>query len=519
MDTGLCVYPISPPIFGKDQSELIPTKDDYQILLLEDDKNQAQMISEFLQLAGSYYVDRADSLQEFWKLLKKNEYDVLLLDYKLPDGTGLDALIDLPDHGYNIPVIMITGQGDERVAAQSIQRGAFDYVVKGSDYLLTLPSKIEKTFSNHQMQLSIQRSMQHIRYQALLLNNVREAVVVWDLENHITYWNPAAQSLFGWSPQERLGHLVDECYLSIFIPKVDLPFDEETHKFEVERKCQTKDGREIWVSSRLATLRDDSSEVNIIGYIDVVRDITERKIMQALFQSAQTNLTQAARLTAIGELASGVAHQISNPLTTVIADTQILLSKLALDHPAHESALAIEKAGWRLQEAVQRLYDFSRPAPDTLKLIDVNETLERAIALVGKNIIGSGVNLEVSLGEEIPKITSNVRQLEDLWVNLLLVSRDATEEGRSHSIRVCSKTGVKNAVIVEICDDGKLIPPEQLSTIFEPNFTGQNRCRGSGMELSICREIVRQHAGKITAKSNRDHGTIFRVALPYDSDK
>jgi PAS domain S-box-containing protein len=488
-------------------------KDPFRVLLLEDDYNQAEMVHEFLQLDGPFDVDLAGDLHTLWKMLAAREYDILLLDYRLPDGTGLDVLAQLAQRGYNIPAIMVTGQGDERVAAKAIQCGALDYLVKGSDHLFNLPAMIRQTVRNHKMQLEIERSLEQIRYQALLLNNVRDAVVVWDMEGRITYWNPAAQGLFGWSPKERLGQDVETCYLEMFTPAVLVPPEHGTSGHEVERQCRGKDGRLTWVSSRVATLRDYGAGGRIVGYMDVVRDISERKEMQAQIQSAQTQLVQSARLAAIGELASGVAHYINNPLTTIIADSQLLLQELPTGHPGRESAEAIVDAGWRAQSVVQRLLEFSRPPSGAMGLVSVNSTIERALVLVGSHVRSPAVNLEVELADDLPLVRGDARQLEDLWVNLLLVARDATGDGGRHTIRLRSQPSGQS-VLIEVRDDGVAIPPDQLASIFEPSFIGPTNGRGSGMELSICREIVRQHRGEISAQSSVQGGTAFRVDLP-----
>jgi len=127
------------------------------------------------------------------------------------------------------------------------------------------------------------------------------------------------------------------------------------------------------------------------------------------------------------------------------------------------------------------------------------------------------VNIIVKLDADLPEVVANSHQLEDLWVNLLLLARDATADGNKHTITVTStKKPDHSSVIVEVIDDGKLILPEQIDSIFEPNFTGPSSGRGSGMELSICREIVRQHGGEIRAESSPALGTVFRVILPKE---
>jgi signal transduction histidine kinase len=117
-------------------------------------------------------------------------------------------------------------------------------------------------------------------------------------------------------------------------------------------------------------------------------------------------------------------------------------------------------------------------------------------------------------------VSGNVRQLESLWVNLLLLARDAisieTSDGAGAIIRIRSRLDTPDTVVVEVIDNGISIANDQLGTIFEPNFVGPTSGRGDGMELSICREIVRQHGGQIAAESYPERDTILRVSLPAE---
>ncbi|MBN1147216.1 MAG: PAS domain S-box protein, partial [Anaerolineales bacterium] len=616
----------------------------YRILIVDDDDAQAEMMGEFLRISGFSEIDRAADIHSLWQRLQDNAYEIMLLDYKLPDGTGLDVLDQMGERNHEIPVVMITGQGDERIAAQAIQRGASDYLLKSTDYLLTLPALIRKTVRAHDLKLSVKRSLEQIRYQAMLLDNVRDAIVVWDMSGRITYWNPAAAALFGWSAEERLGRLVSQIYLQTFTPAITLPRQGNGGNQHVLRKCLNRQGQSVWVSSRLSALSDKEQGGRLLGYMDVshditrrvemeqalresearyraivedyqtelicrykpngaltfanevfcryfgkqrsellgmnflyfipenersrivqhllsfspnktvgslehqvnlpgrglhwlqrtdraildesghifefqsvARDITEQKMMESQIKAAQAHLVQAARMATIGEMASGVAHQIYNPLTTIIADAQILLRKLPPNQPGRDSAEAIEQAGWRLQQAIQRLMEFSRPTSEALTPAPANQAIQSAISLVSAHLEAIGCRLEVNLAEGLPLVRGNQRQLENLWVNLLLLARDASADGRGDTIRVTSQPGPPSAVVFEICDNGQPIPRDQLATIFEPNFVGPTSGRGTGMELSICREIVRQHGGQITADSAPGHDTIIRVTLPAEA--
>ncbi|MGQ0602592.1 MAG: response regulator [Anaerolineales bacterium] len=485
------------------------------VLIVDDNEDHARLAHEFLHLSGPFEADIAVDKADLWEHLATSRYDVIVLDYNLPDGNGLEALADIPKRGYRVPVIMVTGRGDERIAAQAIQRGAIEYIVKTGDYLSMLPAVIQKAVRTYGMMMEAQRSLEQIQYQALLLNNVRDAVVVWTLEGRISFWNRAAEALFGWRAAERLGQNAETVYLSAFTPPVRPPAAHGPEVSDVERLGKRNTGESIWVSSSVTTLYDRDGR--LIGHMDVSRDITLRKKLEGQVQAAQAQLVQAARLAAIGELASGVAHQISNPLTTIIAETQLLRQNIPDSEAARESLEAIEHGGWRAQQAVRRLLDFSRPASATLESLSVNQTIENALGLIGGLIESIGVTLDVELSDALPIIHGNARQLEDLWVNLLLMARDATNDSsQSRLIRVCSLLNGHETVSVQVSDNGAPIPPDQLPAAFEPAFAGATIGRGTGMEPSICREIVRQHHGHISVSSVREQGTTFTIVFPLE---
>lgn len=618
-------------------------KEKFNLLLVDDDANLAEMVREYLSLSGLYHVDRAENIGQLWERLGENQYDLMLLDYRLPDGNGLQALSELPTRGYSLPVVMFTGEGDERLAVRAMQGGASNYIVKGNDCLPSLPKLINETIQEHKLKLAIQQSEERVRYQALLLNNVSDAIVVWNLDDKITYWNPAAEALFGWKASALIGQSANESYLSKFTPSVRVPDLEDTGGYEVERRYHF-DGKEIWVSSRLSVLRDYGADGRFIGYIDVsrdiserkgmeqalqrsetktqaildaipdfifrihrdgtlldfhipkespsvlfdpslilnknlfehiinkqiktpdscedgenyierafatretqtfefpfqlmglqwefegrvsvsspdealiiVRDITSRKQMETQIKAAQTHMLQATRLSAIGELASGVAHQISNPLTTIIADSQLLEKSLPNDHPGRESVEAIQRAGWRAQAFVNKLIDFSKAPSNTYETISVKQTIEDALDLVRTSIEAAGVMLHPELADEALPIQGNAQQLQDLWVNLLLLSRDACVSAGSQTVKISTQSIANKWVEVAVNDDGEVILPERMDSIFVPNFLNTNSTRGASMELGICREIVHQHSGEIFAESNTDRGTTITVRFPMEA--
>jgi signal transduction histidine kinase len=235
--------------------------------------------------------------------------------------------------------------------------------------------------------------------------------------------------------------------------------------------------------------------------------------MEAQMQAAQARMNQSARLSAVGELAAGLAHHINNPLTAIIAEAQLLLQDFPEDHPDRESVKVIENSGWRVQRAVQRLLDFSRPVPGMPESVSINQTIEDALALVGDPIRSIGIALQIELADQLPNVHGNARHFADVWVNLLLLARDAASKNLPHTIRISSSAGPSGFVSVEVYDDGNPIPPEELEGIFEPNFLSPAGGRGTGIEFSICYELITQYDGQFTVESTAENGTIFRVRL------
>jgi len=125
------------------------------VLIVDDDPLVADLLGEVLHITGQFDIEWANSIAGLWERLRGNIYDIILLDYRLPDGTGLDALSELVHQGTETPVVMITGQGDERLVVKAMQMGASDYLVKGSESLAILPTIVARAIRARQLQLAI----------------------------------------------------------------------------------------------------------------------------------------------------------------------------------------------------------------------------------------------------------------------------------------------------------------------------------------------------------------------------
>ena len=235
-------------------------------------------------------------------------------------------------------------------------------------------------------------------------------------------------------------------------------------------------------------------------------DVTERQQLQA-------SLAQSEKLAAVGQLAAGVAHEINNPLTTILANAQLLQRKLPpQEKDLQEMVGLIIQASDRASQAVRDLLDFARRERYELALTDINETMQRTISLMGHELGSRSISLEFDPAPDLPAVMASEDHLQGVWLNLLINAIDAIEPGPG-TIHI--KTGkVGDTIQVEVTDNGMGIPPEHISHIFEPFYTTKDPGHGTGLGLSVCHQIITRHGGQIQVSSQPGVGTTIMVNLP-----
>jgi len=483
-----------------------------RVLIVEDNPDHAQLMKECLSFIEKFECRSVNSISSMWQEIRRENPDIILLDNYLPDGQGIDAVSALIAELPFTPIVMITALGNEQIAVQALKSGAADYWIKDEKYWETLPELVERTVTTYITKRALAFHNEQLRYQALLLRNMRDAIVVWNTNGLITFWNPEAENLFKLTAKQVIGKLVTEIYTTLFHPSISFPFEEKFQSREIERKVIHISG-EHWISSRITPLIDPDKNQRILGYLDVIRDITQRKLLEERIQFTQMQLARSTQLAAIADLADGIAHHINNPLSTIIAESQILRKQLAHNHSLYESATAIEKAGWRVQKAVQQLLDFGRPPVTSFQPLSVNETIEQALNIIGDNIRAKHIQIRINLARNLPLMLGNQQKIIALWINLLILAQDGVMEGNQPEIEVTSQSANDKEIIVLIHDNGKIIPPEDLAQINATSFFKELGGRGSGIEINICQEILRQHKGKLLIESENLKGTTFRVSF------
>jgi signal transduction histidine kinase len=243
----------------------------------------------------------------------------------------------------------------------------------------------------------------------------------------------------------------------------------------------------------------------------LARDVTERRNLEA-------SLSQAEKLAALGQLAAGLAHEINNPLTAIVANVQLLLIDAEADDHKHESLVLIKQASDRAVTVVRNLLDFARQEQYEFHPTDINASLRAALKLVRHQFLIAQVNVVEDLAPDLPPAMASRDHLQGVWLNLLLNARDAVTQRTRRDVDPCtwvsSRLREDGLVEVAIRDNGVGIPPDQLVRIFEPFFTTKDPGEGTGLGLSTSFHVVKQHGGEIKVDSEVGAGTNFRVLLP-----
>ncbi len=247
----------------------------------------------------------------------------------------------------------------------------------------------------------------------------------------------------------------------------------------------------------------------LTGSIHVAKDISNEKLLQQ-------QLIQSEKLSAIGELISGIAHELNNPLTGVMGYSQLLQLRKDLDDRAKENLLKINNLALRCQKIVQNLLSFARKQKPERTLSDINEILEKTVELRSYEFQVNNIEISRELDRSLPKTIADAHQLQQVFLNVLTNAEQAMLEAHGKGrLTIRTRTDAQNArILVEIADDGPGIPESHLTRIFDPFFTTKEVGKGTGLGLSLSYGMIKEHGGNIYARSRVGVGSTFVIELP-----
>lgn len=485
-----------------------------KVLLIEDNPGDARLLEELLTEVSFVQFDfhHADRLRQGIELVKTETFDIILLDLSLPDSQELATFIALHQQAPGIPIVVITGLDDETLALRAVHEGAQDYLLKGQVTTELLVRSIRYAIERH-------RTEQKIREQAALLDVATDAILLRDWEDKILFWNQGAERLYGWKAEMVLGKKASEL-LYVQPPRQVEEAQKiliETGEWQGELNQITQDGRSIIVSSRWVLLYDDHQKPKSV--LVVSTDITEKKLLEAQFLRAQ-------RMESIGTLASGIAHDLNNILTPVLAVSQLLQIKLSTIDQRDQELLNIVATNARRGAAlVKQVLSFARGVEGKHTSLQIKHVLWEVQQIIQETFPKS-ITLQTSIPENLWIVTGEPTQLHQVFMNLCINARDAMPEGGVLRITAtnCSidesytqmnlDARVGSYLVITISDTGIGMSPETIDRIFEPFFTTKEIGQGTGLGLSTAIGIIKSHGGFIDVKSVVGQGTQFKIYLP-----
>ncbi|MBD3306666.1 response regulator [candidate division KSB3 bacterium] len=505
-----------------------------KILIVEDEPLSRFFLEQQIRAQG-HDVTTCPNAEAALEVYQHTFYPLLVLDLGLPgmDGLELCRRIRALPQGDQSMILVITARDTLEDLQAVLEAGANDYMLKPvNQELLTVRLLIiEQQFANLiQRQRAEEALRESQRRLAATLKSIGDAVITTDKDGKITFMNPVAETLTGWTYHEAVGKdVVFEIVNKDTPAAVENPVKKALHgdiviNIASHTHLISRDATEVPIEYSGAPIKDDKG--NITGVVLVLKDITERNNAEEERRQLETQLRQSQRLEAIGILAGGIAHDFNNILGTILGYTELLLNECAENRRQKEYLDQIALAGERATDLVQQILTFSR-AQEQPQLTPINiAPIIREVLKMIRATIPTNIEIRQSLNGDCPPILADATQIHQMLVNLCTNASHAMRERGgilevkweevsltlSQAQRLGLSEGNYLKLIVE--DTGCGMPIDVQEHIFEPFYTTKAVGEGAGLGLSVVHGIVKGHHGVITVESEPGQGTVFQVLFP-----
>ncbi len=493
-----------------------------RLFLIEDDPDMALLIRKSLE-RDRHHVTACRTAADALIVLGHTAFDLVLLDQKLPDMSGLDLLRTLAREGVAAPVLMVTVYPDAELAASVLRAGALDYVVKDSQlaFLVDLPKHVAESVKRHRLE-----QMNRLLIQAL--ESARDGVTITDLQGIILNVNLALEQMTGYSRQELLGQTPRlfksgahpaELYAALW--RTILGRD----SWQGELTNRRKDGSLFQASLTISPIVDPYGRMT--HFVGIYRDVTEHKKLER-------QLLQAQKMQSVGTLAGGVAHEFNNLLAGINGYAALALREPDVGSTVREFMRNVVDLSERAAGLTRQLLAFARKPALSRQPTSIPDLVRGTAELVTRTLHQEvGVEVEAD-GPDAPLVVeADANQLQQALVNLALNARDALTVDANSSpnlpqilfrLRSAKTTQVRAAfpqnvppgdyVLLQVEDRGSGMSPEVLNQALDPFFTTKEVGQGTGLGLPMVFGIVQGHQGWLTIDSTPGQGTCVSIYLP-----
>jgi two-component system, NtrC family, sensor kinase len=340
-----------------------------------------------------------------------------------------------------------------------------------------------------------------------IIESINVGVMVINLAGRITNWNSALEEIYGLKREQAIGQRITEVFRSDVLKALrELMARSEWQKGEpvnvYKFRAHSADDRELILNLSLAPLQSKTAQLE--GTLVAIEDVTERV-------SLEEQLQQSDKLSSIGILAAGVAHEVNTPLTGISSYSQMLMQQIPETDPRHQLLEKIHRQTSRASAIVNNLLNFSRTSDARFAPVDLHRVLDDTFQLLEAQLRNTQIEVVRHYDEDLPLALGNAPKLQQVFMNLILNARDAMPQGGRLELSTARHDGL---ALINFRDTGSGIQPEHITKIYDPFFTTKQIGQGTGLGLAVSYGIIRDHGGHIEVQSKPGEGAWFQIALP-----
>lgn len=534
----------------------MPMKDPIRILVADDEQGMRDFLSYELGARGYQVVAVKDGAEALEKI-RQGKFRLVISDIKMPKMGGLEALEAIKKIAPDVEVIMSTGYGTIETAVAAMRMGAYDFIQKpfNIDELWAMvekaleKSELKEIVAVYEASKAVFSSIQLDELLPIILNLARKLMKADDVSLMLVEQDGALgmAACLGLDNDDRkrarlaagervAGKVVqwkDPILISGSLEN-DPRFAGVPSMRDIKASilCPLKVGGEVLgVLSVNRTVHDDPFTTADMRSVTIFAAQTAQTVHNARLyrrlqeklqelqeayrqlEAAKDALLQSEKLAAIGELVSGIAHELNNPLTAMMGLTDLLRESPNLSEQQHDDLREICQQGQRCRKIIQNLLQFARKAKSQREPLQLAPVLEAVLQLMRHNLCKAGVRVVQDIPEALPAVLADPNQIQQVILNLINNALHAMEEKKDGRlvIKICRRS---DRVTMSFMDNGCGIPKENLSRIFDPFFTTKPVGKGTGLGLSIAYGIIQEHQGAIRVESQAGVGATFSVDLP-----
>ena len=494
----------------------------YKVLLIEDDKIDQMAFTRLIHEESlAYNCVMTDAVSQAKEILSEQDFDVIIADYLLKDGTGFDILEIVRD----TPVIFATGAGNEKLAVKAIKAGAYDYLIKNPSrsYLSILPLIIENAINHAKMEKEVriyhenledivkERTEQLAAEKELLsitFSSMTDGIIVVDADKNVVLLNNVAEMLTGTNLEKSKGKNIDDI-LVLVDERSKEPIENLVDKVFETGEIQTKIETDIVVlgnkyenpvSIAAAPIRRNKKQISEV--VILIHDRSQEREIDRMKT----------------DFISSVSHELRTPLTSIKAYTETILRDPDMpESQKRDFLITIDKESDRLGELVNSLLEISQLESSmheiTKQYIDITDIIELIIHSLKCTAESKNIIIEKNIDTYVPEFWGNESKIRSLISNLVNNALKFTPDGGK--IRIHLK--YNNKIKIYVSDTGMGIPCDEITHIFDRFYRVRksgSQIPGTGLGLAIVKEVAQIHGGTVNVKSKLGRGTTFQVILP-----